>query len=559
MTRDRAELLPTDLTTPERSLAVCSCTARSVMTVETQRLIWKMLCDSTPISLAIVIWSYHGSVNLGRHDCAALVPEHPRQEPRQDWLTQFLLSSPGVPRVEPVEAPRPSVPLTRPGRTSCRPADVVRSRSRSRSRSPMRVEPVEAPQGPSVPLTRPGTSVRPADMSRSRSRSRTPTRMEPEEVQGPSPLTRTGRTSCRPADVTRLRSRSRSRSPATERRRQRTDALVQQRVRSRAIARGKADARNSARRGEPPSDAFALMVGHRSKHRSKYALVADGAEQITFIVDSGSSHHIFRGRKDLMQDYVNLSTSVSTANNVNGLRAVGHGTLPVFVTDVEGNEVRVDLKHVLHAPLCTHNLLSVARFTDMKMHVEFVGDTCTLHTPKGEQFEATRPQNLFELTARAVLSSEQAIALRVDDDVLAEAMTLHQSLGHRHWKKIKEVLRAGGVPNLKPSIAAELLKLPTLNNIMCKSCTHGKTTLRSLPKAAAPRTYQPFGLVSMDHCGPFPSQFGGFTHLAVCIEQSQRCAFIAPGNHPTGARSAEILAHLDNTARQWQWHTHDSY
>jgi len=108
---------------------------------------------------------------------------------------------------------------------------------------------------------------------------------------------------------------------------------VQQRVRLRAIARKKADARNSTRRGEPPSDAFALMVGHRSKHRSKYALVADGAEQITFIVDSGSSHHIFRGRKDLMQDYVNLSTSVSTANNVNGLRAVGHGTLPVFVTE----------------------------------------------------------------------------------------------------------------------------------------------------------------------------------------------------------------------------------
>jgi len=153
-----------------------------------------------------------------------------------------------------------------------------------------------------------------------------------------------------------------------------------------------------------------------------------------------------------MQDYVNLSTSVSTANNVNGLRAVGHGTLPVLVTDVEGNEVRVDLQHVLHAPLCTHNLLSVARFTDMKMHVEFVGDTCTLHTPAGEQFEAARPQNLFELTARAVLSSEQAIAMHVNDDVLAVAMDLHQSLGHRHWKKVKDVLQAGGVPHLKPGV-----------------------------------------------------------------------------------------------------------
>ena len=168
-----------------------------------------------------------------------------------------------------------------------------------------------------------------------------------------------------------------------------------------------------------------------------------------------------------MQDYVNLSTSVSTANNVNGLRAVGHGTLPILVTDVTGNEVRVDLKHVLHAPLCTHNLLSVARFTDMKMHVEFVGDTCTLHTPAGDQFEAERPQNLFELTARAVLSSEQAIALRVDDDVLSAAMALHQSLGHRHWKKVKEVLKAGGVPHLRPEVVAELLKLPTFT---CKSC-----------------------------------------------------------------------------------------
>jgi hypothetical protein len=100
---------------------------------------------------------------------------------------------------------------------------------------------------------------------------------------------------------------------------------------------------------QPP---LALMVGHEFK----YALVADGAEEITFIVDSGSSHHIFRGRKDLMQDYVNLSTSVSTANNVNGLRAVGHGTLPILVTDVTGNEVRVDLKHVLHAPICTPSI-----------------------------------------------------------------------------------------------------------------------------------------------------------------------------------------------------------
>ena len=167
------------------------------------------------------------------------------------------------------------------------------------------------------------------------------------------------------------------------------------------------------------------------------------------------------------------------------------------------------------------------------------------HTPAGEQFEAARPQNLFELTARAVLSSEQAIALHVDDDVLAVAMDLHQSLGHRHWK-VKEVLQAGGVPHLKPGVVAQLLKLPTFT---CKSCAHGKTTLRSLPKAAAPNNYQPFGLVSMDHCGPFPAQFGGYTHLSVCVEQSQRCAFIAPGHHPTGERSAEILAHLDNTAR----------
>ena len=76
-----------------------------------------------------------------------------------------------------------------------------------------------------------------------------------------------------------------------------------------------------------------------------------------------------------------------------------------------------------------------------------MGDTCTLHTPAGDQFEAERPQNLFELTARAVLSSEQAVALRVDDDVLSAAMALHQSLGHRHWKKVKEVLQAGGVPH----------------------------------------------------------------------------------------------------------------
>ena len=33
---------------------------------------------------------------------------------------------------------------------------------------------------------------------------------------------------------------------------------------------------------------------------------------------------------------------------MNGLRAVGQGTLPVLVNDVDGNEVRVDLKHVLH-------------------------------------------------------------------------------------------------------------------------------------------------------------------------------------------------------------------
>ena len=142
------------------------------------------------------------------------------------------------------------------------------------------------------------------------------------------------------------------------------------------------------RDGQPPISLMAGEIGHQTKS----ALVADGAEKITFIVDSGSSHHIFRGRKDLMENYVNISTSVSTANNVNGLRAVGHGTLPVYVDDLEGNEVRVDLTHVLHAPLCTHNLLSVARFTEMKMHVEFVGDTCTLHTPAGEKFEASRPE-----------------------------------------------------------------------------------------------------------------------------------------------------------------------
>ena len=124
-----------------------------------------------------------------------------------------------------------------------------------------------------------------------------------------------------------------------------------------------------------------------------------------------------------MQDYVNLSTSVSTANNVNGLRAVGHGTLPILVTDVTGNEVRVDLKHVLHAPLCTHNLLSVARFTEMKMHVEFVGDTCTLHTPAGDQFEAERPQNLFELTARAVLSSAPRAEIKKSEPSVTARIT----------------------------------------------------------------------------------------------------------------------------------------
>ena len=159
------------------------------MTIETHTTTWKLLRERMPPVLGMIVWTYLGSVNYGSRDYevhTVSTPARPQQE-GDDWFVRFLLSSPGR-RVEPAEEQQPLVPLTRTNEEL------------------LRVEPAE--ERPLVPLTREPetddgkertrtsgrTSCRPSNDTRSRSRSPPPgtgqviTRVEQAEACPPVPL-----------------------------------------------------------------------------------------------------------------------------------------------------------------------------------------------------------------------------------------------------------------------------------------------------------------------------------------------------------------------------------
>jgi hypothetical protein len=88
---------------------------------------------------------------------------------------------------------------------------------------------------------------------------------------------------------------------------------------------------------------------------------AVSCDRVVFVLDSGCSQHIFNGRRESMINFTQKIQRISTANDKNGLSALGVGDLPIVLKDDADADQRIVLKEVLWAPAATMSMLSVSQ------------------------------------------------------------------------------------------------------------------------------------------------------------------------------------------------------
>lgn len=149
-----------------------------------------------------------------------------------------------------------------------------------------------------------------------------------------------------------------------------------------------------------PSGAVAFTATENDKHHpvAAQAKTSNQSEecssgQVKWIVDSGASHPMKNNSTGLSNYILTPGFSVALADGKTAL-AESKGTL--YVTPKTG--VPVTLEEVLYLPGFADSLLSVRTITRRGGSVQFVGDTCEVHSSSGLAMTGIpNPENQYEV------------------------------------------------------------------------------------------------------------------------------------------------------------------
>ncbi|KAJ9535269.1 LOW QUALITY PROTEIN: hypothetical protein OSB04_un001633 [Centaurea solstitialis] len=225
-------------------------------------------------------------------------------------------------------------------------------------------------------------------------------------------------------------------------------------------------------------------------------------------MDSGCSKHM-SGRKELLANFKQKYGGNVQFGNKLSAPIMGYG-------DILHHKITIN--KVAYVEGLSHNLLSIGKFCDKGLEVNFRETRCCVRTFEGQELiEGTRRSNLYTFNFQKQRPFTEICLLSkasFNQNVLS-----HRRLSHLNYATINQLAKAGlvtGLPSLKFT-----------KEQLCSACEMGKIKKSSHKLKVEHNTFKPLQLLHMDLRGPMRVQsINGRKYVLVIVDDFSRYTWV---------------------------------
>ncbi|KAJ9538141.1 hypothetical protein OSB04_030874 [Centaurea solstitialis] len=225
-------------------------------------------------------------------------------------------------------------------------------------------------------------------------------------------------------------------------------------------------------------------------------------------MDSGCSKHM-TGRKELLANFKQKYGGNVRFGNKLSAPIMGYG-------DILHHKITIN--KVAYVEGLSHNLLSIGKFCDKKLEVNFRETRCCVRTYDGQELiEGTRRSNLYTVNFRKQRPFTEVCLL--SKATFNQNVLWHRRLSHLNYATINQLAKTGLVTGL-PSLRFTKEQL-------CSTCKMGKIKKSSQKLKVEHNTSKPLQLLHMDLCGPMRVQsINGRKYVLVIVDDFSRYTWV---------------------------------
>ncbi|KAJ9565142.1 hypothetical protein OSB04_001108, partial [Centaurea solstitialis] len=225
-------------------------------------------------------------------------------------------------------------------------------------------------------------------------------------------------------------------------------------------------------------------------------------------MDSGCSKHM-TGRKELLANFKQKYGGNVRFGNKLSAPIMGYG-------DILHHKITIN--KVAYVEGLSHNLLSIGKFCDKKLEVNFRETRCCVRTCDGQELiESTRRSNLYTVNFRKQRPFTEVCLL--SKATFNQNVLWHRRLSHLNYATINQLAKTGLVTGL-PSLRFTKEQL-------CSACEMGKIKKSSHKLKVEHNTSKPLQLLHMDLCGPMRVQsINGRKYVLVIVDDFSRYTWV---------------------------------
>ncbi|KAJ9544841.1 hypothetical protein OSB04_024548 [Centaurea solstitialis] len=225
-------------------------------------------------------------------------------------------------------------------------------------------------------------------------------------------------------------------------------------------------------------------------------------------MDSGCSKHM-TGRKELLANFKQKYGGNVRFGNKLSAPIMGYG-------DILHHKITIN--KVAYVEGLSHNLLSIGKFCDKKLEVNFRETRCCVRTYDGQELiEGTRRSNLYTVNFWKQRPFTEVCLL--SKATFNQNVLWHRRLSHLNYATINQLAKTGLVTGL-PSLRFTKEQL-------CSACEMGKIKKSSHKLKVEHNTSKPLQLLHMDLCGPMRVQsINGRKYVLVIVDDFSRYTWV---------------------------------
>ncbi|KAJ9560782.1 hypothetical protein OSB04_005942 [Centaurea solstitialis] len=225
-------------------------------------------------------------------------------------------------------------------------------------------------------------------------------------------------------------------------------------------------------------------------------------------MDSGCSKHM-TGRKELLANFKQKYGGNVRFGNKLSAPIMGYG-------DILHHKITIN--KVAYVEGLSHNLLSIGKFCDKGLEVNFRETRCCVRTFEGQELiEGTRRSNLYTVNFQKQRPFTEVCLL--SKATFNQNVLWHRRLSHLNYATINQLAKTGLVTGL-PSLRFTKEQL-------CSACEMGKIKKSSHKLKVELNTSKPLQLLHMDLCGPMRVQsINGRKYVLVIVDDFSRYTWV---------------------------------